>query len=121
MLMGGPLQLLRQETLKPQRVSVTLGRLVRYFRPYGPALLAVMALVVVGTYAQVLTPALIGQAVDCYLVPSGGAASGGCWYAGSGPAATSPEQLRGLGGLILLVIGLFVVSSAAAGLQFFVM
>jgi ATP-binding cassette subfamily B protein len=121
MFMGGPLQLLRQETLKPQRLSATLGRLVRYFRPYGLALLAVAALVVVGTYAQVLTPALIGQAVDCYLVPSGGTASGGCWYASPSPGATGADQLRGLGGLILLVVGLFVVSSAAAGLQFFLM
>src|SRR5262249_24590916 len=120
MFMGGPLHMLRQETLKPQRVSVTLGRLSRYFRPYGLALLAVAVLVVVGTYAQVLTPALIGQAVDCYLLPSGGAASGGCWYA-PGAGATGADQIRGLGGLILLVVGLFVVSSLAAGLQFFAM
>jgi ATP-binding cassette subfamily B protein len=121
MMMGGPLHMLRQETLKPQRVSVTLGRLSRYFRPYGLALLAVAALVVIGTYTQVLTPALIGQAVDCYLVPSGGAAGGGCWYASPGADAGGADQIRGLGGLILLVVLLFVVSSAASGLQFFLM
>ena len=88
MFMGGPLNLLRQETLKPQRVSVTLGRLARYFRPHWPVLVAVAALVVIGTYAQVLTPALIGQAVDCYLVPAG-AVSGGCWDAAVGPGATA--------------------------------
>jgi ATP-binding cassette subfamily B protein len=113
--------MLRQETLKPQRVGATLGRLAGYVRPYGAALLAVAALVVVGTYAQVLTPALIGQAVDCYLVPSGAAAGGGCWYADPGAGAAGAEQIRGLGGLILLVAALFVVSSAAAGLQFYLM
>jgi ATP-binding cassette, subfamily B, multidrug efflux pump len=121
MMMGGPLHLLRQETLKPQRVGVTLGRLARYFRPHWPVLIAVAALVVVGTYAQVLTPALIGQAVDCYLVPAARTAGAGCWYAPSGPPATEVEQLRGLGGLVLLVVGLFVVSSATAGLQFYLM
>src|SRR5262245_46002839 len=121
MMMGGPLSLLRQETLKPQRVSVTLARLGRYFRPYWLVLIAVAALVVIGTYAQVLTPALVGQAVDCYLVPDAQAGGGGCWYAPPGAGATGSDQIAGLGGLILLIVGLFVVSSAAAGLQFFLM
>src|SRR5262245_11932509 len=121
MFMGGPMQLLRQETLKPQRVSVTLGRLARYFRPYWPVLVAVAAMVVLGTYAQVLTPALIGQAVDCYLVPASGTGGAGCWYATPTAGQSTTEQLRGLGGLILIVVGLFVVSSVAAGLQFYLM
>src|SRR4051794_34533212 len=119
MMMGGPLQLLRQETLKPQRVGVTLARLAAYFRPYGLALLGVAVLVVAGTYAQVLTPALIGQAVDCYLAPSADPAGSRCWYA-TGPAAAA-DPIGGLGGLILLIVGLFVASSATAGLQFYLM
>src|SRR5438105_13780984 len=102
--MGGPLHLLRQESLKPQRVSITLGRLARYFAPVWPALLGVALMVVIGTYAQVLSPALIGQAVDCYLVPTAAAAASGCWYAAPNPGATAPDQIRGLGGLILTVV-----------------
>src|SRR6266540_4283994 len=60
----------QQETLKPKRVGETLSRLGRYFAPFWPALIAVAVLVVVGTYAQVRAPELIGQAVDCYLAPA---------------------------------------------------
>ncbi|HEY3082177.1 MAG TPA: ABC transporter ATP-binding protein [Chloroflexota bacterium] len=119
--MGGPPRLLAQETLKPQRVGVTLGRLFGYFRPFWPALAGVALLVVGGTYAQVLSPALIGQAVDCYLVPTAGAAARNCWYAAADPGATADDTIRGLGQLILLVVGLYVVGSAAGGLQFFLM
>jgi ATP-binding cassette subfamily B multidrug efflux pump len=121
MMMGGPLHLLRQETLKPQRVGVTLGRLARYFRPYWLALLGVAALVIGGTYVQVLVPALIGQAVDCFLIPTAGAAGGGCWYAPAGTAAAGADAIGGLGRLILLIVSLFAIGSAAAGLQFYLM
>ena len=113
----GPPNLFRQETLKPQRVSVTLGRLGRYFRPYWLALLGVAACVLVGTYAQVASPALIGQAVDCYLAP----VPARCWYAAVTPGAGPDALVRGLGGLILVVVGLYVLGSAMAGLQFFLM
>ncbi|HZR00114.1 MAG TPA: ABC transporter ATP-binding protein [Chloroflexota bacterium] len=102
----GPPNLFRQETLKPQRVSVTLGRLAGYFRPYWPALLGVLAAVLLASYSQVLSPALIGQAVDCFLVPS----PARCWYGGGSFA-----------GLILLVAGLYLASSAMSGLQFYLM
>src|SRR5581483_51833 len=87
----GPPNLFRQETLKPQRVSVTLGRLAGYFRPYWPALLGVLAAVLLASYSQVLSPAR-------------------CWYGGGSFA-----------GLILLVAGLYLASSAMSGLQFYLM
>jgi len=113
----GPPHLLRQETSKPQRVSVTLGRLGAYFRPFWPALVGVALFVIVSTYAQVLSPALIGEAVDCYLVP----APARCWYTVANPAAAPADQISGLGGLILIVVGLYVLSSACSGLQFYLM
>ncbi|KXK53841.1 MAG: ABC transporter ATP-binding protein [Anaerolineae bacterium] len=60
-------RLLDQETTKPQNVGVTLARFAGYFRKYWPGLLLVLIFIMVATWAQVTTPELIGQAVDCYL------------------------------------------------------
>ncbi len=140
MLLGGPPRVLEQETSRPQRVSATLARLARYFRPHWLVLLAVALLIVGGTYTQVRAPELIGQAVDCYLTPGWGA--GGldarpgagvtqgatarphgnmCWYDSLDPSATPEDAIRGLGGLILAVVALYVAGALAGGLQFFLM
>jgi ATP-binding cassette, subfamily B, multidrug efflux pump len=127
----------RQETSKPQAVSKTLARFWQYFKAYRLVLLTVAALVIFSTYLQVTIPDLIGQAVDCYLTPateaalarSGvpgvpAAASAGatnCWYATLSPQATTGDYLAGLGGIILLITGMFVVSSVLTGLQFYLM
>ncbi|MBI3160528.1 MAG: ABC transporter ATP-binding protein [Chloroflexi bacterium] len=155
-MFGGPQgirRLMEQETLKPKRVSETLGRFAGYFKPYWPALAAAGLLVILTTWAQVTAPDVIGQAVDCYLAP--GAPSGfeapagmdapqsNCWLAEE-PSGTSrrvilglltagsfpaPEtsglddaaRLAGLGRVIGIVIGLYVMSSALTGLTFFLM
>ncbi len=65
MMIGGPMRMMAQETLKPKNVSATLARLARYFGPFWPALIAVGELILLGTYTQVRAPELIGQAVDC--------------------------------------------------------
>ena len=92
---------------------------------------------------QVLIPDLIGQSVDCYLGPyaaqsaAGGAdfaaqipgapgageadAFSNCTYTTANPNATADETIQGLGGLILLIVGLFVGSSVVSGDQFFLM
>ena len=62
-------RIMSQETSKPKNLGETLGRFGAYFKPYWPVLLLVLALVIVATWAQVTTPELIGQAVDCYLSP----------------------------------------------------
>lgn len=141
-MMGGPHRALEQEARKPQRTAATLARLAGYFRRYSPALLVTAVLVVLSTWAQVRAPELIGQAVDCYIVPAvmsnfqssstpfpgaptdgtmGNIAQTHCWYATVSPTATTAELVSGLGRLTLVIVGLFVLVSLASGLQFFSM
>lgn len=134
MMMHGRDMALRAEARKPTAASATLARFGNYFRPYWFIALVVIALIVTSTYMQVLTPNLAGQVVDCYLTPAtqkligAGQSSGlpgmpaqatNCWYAHLGPEATTPDFIAGLGGLILLIIGLFVASSLLTGLTFY--
>lgn len=109
-------RMMRGEVLKPKAVGATLGRLGVYFRPFWLALVATAFLIVAGTYTQVRAPELIGQAVDCYLVPGPG-----CWYAEVAAGQTMEDRIAGLGGMILLVVALYVGGSVAGGLQFFLM
>jgi ATP-binding cassette subfamily B multidrug efflux pump len=129
---GGPGRLMAQETTKPKNVGATLARLGRYFAPYWLALAFVVGLLIAGTYAQVSAPELIGQAVDCYLTPAttalvklpipGAAASAtNCWFATVDPNATQADNVRGLGAIILIVAGLYVVGALASGGQFYLM
>jgi len=144
---GGPRHILAQESRKPTRVGATLGRLARYFGPYWPLLLGVLVLILGSTYVQVVQPKLTGQAVDCYLTPAlasrmagsrqglpGGALTGqtmmgtvrsssqaNCWLGTPGPGAAAGEYVRGLGRLILLIVGLFTAGSLMSGLQFYLM
>ncbi len=116
---------------------------------------------VVSTWAQVTTPELTGQLVDCYLTPSAGSAFGNfpgisslvsssaanCWFAQSGSPAgltqtlmknvftlggfSGPKtdgsnmdangRIAGLLRMVLILVGLFVISSALTGLTFFSM
>jgi len=138
MMMGpGRGHMMLNEASKPTAVSATMARLWQYFRPYRLTLIVVGLMVVGSTYVQVLTPGLIGQAVDCYLTPAteklfGAGASNAlpgvpatvttnCWFARMSPQATASDYVAGLGGLILLIVGLFVASSVMTGLQFFLM
>ena len=139
-MFGGPEGLRRimsQETLKPKRVSETLGRFAQYFKPYSITLVLAILLVIGATWAQVTAPALIGQAVDCYLAPAAAAASANMT---SLPSTDSPtevqsncsavdhplelsksERLEGLGTLILKIIGLYIMTSVLTGLTFYLM
>ncbi|MBI5030686.1 MAG: ABC transporter ATP-binding protein [Chloroflexi bacterium] len=133
---GGPRFLLEQQTSKPKNVFSTLGRFASYFRPYWLVLLLVAVCMVVGAWAQVTSPDLTGQVVDCYLTPAlagntqalGGlagasnqSANTNCWYATVNPNRTMDETVAGLGGLILLLVGLYVGGAILGGLQFFLM
>src|SRR5438046_1252719 len=125
------------EASKPQNIGVTLARFWQYFKRFKLPLLGVAVLILLSTYMQVLTPDLIGQAVDCYITPatlkglsaSGGAPASGfgssaqtnCWYAQVGPNATSADYIAGLGGLIALIVGLQVAGALLGGSQFFLM
>lgn len=139
MMMGGRDMFMSRETSKPKSVGATLLRFWTYFRKYWWALLILAALIIVTTYMQVLMPSLLGQAVDCYLVPGTvralGANGGGfnlpgaapaasqtnCWFDSLPPNAAAADYIGGLGRLALLLTALFVASSALTGLQFFLM
>jgi ATP-binding cassette subfamily B protein len=74
---------------------------------------------VVSTWAQVATPKLTGQAVDCYLFPRPGSV---CWYDPMiTPDASVEAKLAGLAGLVGLVVVLFVGTSVLTGMMFFTM
>ncbi len=139
---------LETEARKPRRLSTTLRRFGAYFRPYWPVLLLVAAMLGVNAYVQVAAPELLGQAVDCYMAPAlvgqavesfqeglpelpgplGGAEArmegpgqGNCWY---DTVPAQPDRTYLLGGLtriVLVLLGLYVAGTVAAGLMFFAM
>lgn len=137
---GGPRALMEREALKPRNTSETLRRLGGYFKPFWPVLLLAVVLVVISTWTQVAGPELLGQAVDCYLSPSSASGSFGnlpgaaaqasqpatntCWYdpaAGAGTTLTNEAKIAGLGGIVLRLVGLFLLGSVATGLTFYSM
>ncbi len=148
-MFGGPRQMMQQEVSKPVNASKTLARLAGYFKPYWAVLILVLALILVNTYTQVISPELTGQSVDCYLTPAtqsrlaaesaqifknlppaaGGAqpsagaqaSSSNCWFDKLPTTATSSDYIAGLGRLILIILGLFVLGSIMGGLQFYLM
>ncbi len=97
---GDNRHLFRGETSKPVNTAATMARFWKYFRHYWYALLLVLALVIISTWAQVITPELSGQVVDCYLTPAAASAGFGnfagestqtnaqtnCWLAADAPA-----------------------------------
>ncbi len=117
--LDGPRRMMEQESSKPQNVLVTLRRFWHYFGTYWPGFALALALIVAGTWTQVFTPDLIGQAVDCYLFPQPG--TDACWYATVDPAAGVEVRLAGLAGLVGLLAGLFVVGSVLNGVAFYAM
>lgn len=130
MMMGGREALFQRETMKPKSVGATLLRFWEYFRKYWYILLAVFVLVVVSTLFQVLIPLLTGQAVNCFLAPASQQALGtevvpnigqGCWYASINQRWSTSDYIAGLGGLVLIMIALFVASSALTGAMFYLM
>jgi ATP-binding cassette, subfamily B, multidrug efflux pump len=159
---GGPgREFLAVETHKPQNTGRTLSRLVGRFGPWWPMVLLAVICIIISTWAQVTTPQLTGQLVDCYLSPSAGNAFGNipgfsslaetsqssCWLAqGSHPAGLTQtliktafsiggfsgpnadgsnldnnSRIAGLLRMVLILVFLFVISSALTGLTFFSM
>jgi ATP-binding cassette subfamily B multidrug efflux pump len=125
------------ESLKPQKVGVTLRRFAVYFRPYW-YLLAIAAVMLVGaTWAQVESPKLIGQLVDCYLTPSavtalgnsqfaelGGVASGAvnnCTMESDPAVLSTAERLEGLGRVALMIVGLSLMTAILMGITVYLM
>ncbi len=140
MFAGGHLRgALEQEASKPKSVGATLARFGSYFKPFWPQLLLVVAFMLASTWAQVTAPDLIGQIVDCYLTPAvtsqfaGGPGLPGLPGAGQTTQAsncrfpdalgltTNAERISGMGRMILLVVGLYVLGAVTSGLQFYLM
>ncbi len=126
---GAPRHLFESETSKPKNPLTTLARFVGYFKPYWFALFLVTALMIVNTYVQVVTPDLIGQVVDCYLMPAAtnqmqGASAPtktNCWYTTVAPNRPLDETLAGLGGIVLWLTGLYLIGAIMSGLMFYAM
>ena len=74
-MLGGPMRMMGQASMKPKNLGITLARFGHYFGPYWYALILVALLVIVSTWTQVTTPDLTGQVVDCYLTPAAASAS----------------------------------------------
>ncbi|MBX3004856.1 MAG: ABC transporter ATP-binding protein [Anaerolineales bacterium] len=100
--------LLDQESLKPKKTSETLGRLAGYFKPFWYAMLLAATFITVATWAQVTTPEITGQIVDCYLTPAvastfgapegmmndaSQASQSNCWLAGETEASTTTQRI----------------------------
>ena len=126
-----------RDTLKPKNVGETLRRFGRYFRPFWLLLVLVVVMMLGSTWAQVTAPKLIGQLVDCYLTPAavtafgnlpmaeeGGVASGAvsnCTIESDPGVLTTEQRLTGLGQVILMIIGLYVLTSILTGLTVYMM
>jgi ATP-binding cassette, subfamily B, multidrug efflux pump len=120
------------ETSKPKSVRVTLARLWKQYTGRRLVLLGVLILALFSAWAQVITPDLIGQSVDCYLTPYGqqefsafegmsNAGQSNCWYADNTSNLSRSETVAGVRGIILLLVALFFASAFATGFQFYLM
>lgn len=124
-------RIMSQENIKPRNVGETLIRFGHYFKPYWLMLALAVLLIVIATWAQVVGPELIGQAVDCYLSQPTAAAlgaetlgsnsAGNCWYETDVNNLSSQQKLAGLGGLSGWIVGLYILSSVLTGATFYVM
>lgn len=142
MMGGGPRGMfIGQEVSKPADALATLGRLVRYFRPYWVIMIFVAVLIVGGSWTQVVNPDLTGQAVDCFITPAatsqliasqGGSAgfsipgqaaattSSNCWFSTlDSKTATTVDYIAGLGKLVGLILLIFLAGAIMTGLQFY--
>ena len=120
--------MLDQEESAARSVGETLRRLGGYFTAYWWLLLLTLVLVCVVAWSQAFTAVLIGQAIDCYVSPALGsdaaqaASRAQCWFAGTSTQDWSRAQLlRGLGGLIALTAGAFILSALARAVSFYTM
>lgn len=120
------------ETSKPKSVRTTLARFWRQFKGRRLMLLLVAALAIFSAWSQVISPDLIGQAVDCYLTPYtqqefssmetvGRAAQSNCWFDDNTANLNRTETVGGLRTIIVLLVVIYIGSSLATGLQFYFM
>lgn len=116
--LDGGRRLFEAETSKPKHIGETLGRFWSYFRRYWIGLAIALTFIVAATWTQVTAPDIIGQAVDCYLFPR---ADSVCWYTTVEANAALDTKIAGLGGMVLVLVGLFLLGSVLSGLAFYAM
>jgi ATP-binding cassette subfamily B multidrug efflux pump len=107
-MFGGDMsRMFRGGQIKPVNTGATLARFWQYFKRYWYMLILVLVLMVISTWAQVLTPELIGQTVDCYITPATVASDFGnfvsaqtttnaqsnCWLSADTPEADVNHQM----------------------------
>lgn len=120
MFLDGGRRLLEGETSKPRNVSYTLRRFAAYFKNYVLFVVMVVVFIFASAYPQVAAPEFIGQAVDCYLFPAPQSIAS-CWYADVNLDATVAERAAGIGQIVLILLGLYVMDAVFTGLSFFTM
>jgi ATP-binding cassette subfamily B protein len=127
--MDGGRRLLEGDALKAQKVGATLARFGSYFAAQWYGLVIAFALIVAGVWTSVTIPDYSGQAVDCYLFPNSPGSN--CWYVTAPADVTdknawlaelpTEERIAGLGGLALILLGLFIGGAVLTGVAFYVM
>ncbi len=83
-------ELFKTDTNKARNVTETLGRFGKYFGKFWYVMVLAFILIVISTWSNVTAPELIGQATDCFLVPTGGAGA----FASFAPTTDSTEQKK---------------------------
>ena len=128
MFMDGGRRLLDQESSKPKNTLETIGRYIPYVKPYALGLVGVVVFIMLSAWSSVTGPDLTGQLVDCYIAPSLLNKSA-CWYTtvqdtwitNASDAAIIAERMAGVGGLIIVLIGVYLLGAVATGLAFYSM
>ena len=111
-------QLFGQEVSKARSTRQTLLRFWHYFRHYKVTLLLIFSSILLTVAFQAGGPILIGEAADCYLVIDEATFADNCLLFDT-PPETNAERIRGLGGLVAILIVLYITSTVISSLQFF--
>ncbi|MDX2138706.1 MAG: ABC transporter ATP-binding protein [Chloroflexota bacterium] len=118
-MMGGGLdgarRIMSGESSKPKNLGATLSRFGGYFVKYWHLVLVVFVLLLIGTWTQIYTPKLIGQATDCYLVIT----PDRCWFDTVTQDLGGDARLAGIGQVVLQLLGLFLVGAVIQAMAFF--
>ena len=112
--MDGGRRILERETVKPNNVLKTIARFGHYFRSRWWALVLVVIFLVVATWTQVTVPQLIGEAVDCYIVPVESCAD-------AAAVDDTSARLDGVLEISIQAVVLFVVGAVVSGMMFYAM
>lgn len=109
--------LMEREFLKANSPRATLQRLISYFGPYRRTLWYVLALIIITTALQLLTPFLIGQSIDCFVAPGLSGSDTQCSLTGNATDA----DLTALGVMMVLLLALNIIGAAGNGYLFYLM